>query len=869
MFYGKVILSVLSLLPALYTYSLNGREAIKALQPDTCQIIAKYSPGGDTVVSNGNPLSFVNQSMNAGSFNWYINGSFISSGNNLVVNPLPGVNQVMLIASNGICVDTAFSYIIFDGAFPGQYSNFQKQYHPPDEAMDPFCLASDKSNGYLLAGAYYVPSQNNFVSKTSSLIHIDVKGCVDWSKTMNGGEEVIQSIICTYDSGYLITAFPFQSTQDNYPNELNVFKLDKLGNKVWAHSYSNGTNVNNFYSAICETHDNDIVIEIGSFPIAGNSSDISFIKIDPLGNFIWGRKLSMENDAYYNIGGITEKNNFIYATGSISEGATPFQFIRSFLVQLDEVSGIPVWTKQNDPGLPPLSLTDIHNYKNGLLMNSYSQNLMNNLIYIDNDGNPLSSVSIFNPYGSLNGKENLLITPDNGLYFHQASGNPGLAYKDIVMRLDSNQNIDWQFDFSSNNLNSSGWYQLSQAPLNGVAGIGSGIATEGFSAISFLKLDSAGSGCNAGGTNLSLVSNQFPMVPLTWMTNSSLSITVNDFPLNLDGLVVDAQLFCPKYLTGCDLLKLEGPGKLCHTGDTGRYILHADPYCPEPINWTYDSQYITVLSANHSYLDLEFKKSGNFLIKVDKNGCNKITDSIIVSVGNIVTDASLPMDTLLCAGYVMKLDAGSGYTNYLWQDGSNKQSIDVADSGTYWVRLTDKEGCINTDTAVISSIEALPFSFLPRDTVICAGENLILQPVHSYESYAWSTGETGNSIQIKDQGKYTLQVVDKYGCSGTDTILVKTKSCPIEIFFPNAFTPNKDGRNDTFRPITIANPILYEFKIYNRWGQLVFETSDPKKGWDGTIGNAAQDSGSYVWFCTYQFQGKMINSGKGSFLLLR
>ncbi|HTB24242.1 MAG TPA: gliding motility-associated C-terminal domain-containing protein [Puia sp.] len=861
---------------SLNVYGIDGcvspveKAVITSALSDTCSLKAIFTPGSDTVVSIGNTIILENQSLNSNSIAWFINGSFTSSQTDLIFYPSSVVNEIMLVAYNGVCTDTAYSYIILNGNVPGQYNNFQKQYHPADQAMEPFCLTNDKSNGYLLAGDYYVPSENSFVTRTTSLVHIDEKGCIDWSKSMIQGEEqVIQSAISTYDSGYLITSFPFQSSQDNYPNELNVFKLDRLGNREWAHSFSNGTSVNNYYSAMCETHDNNIVIEIGSFPVAGNPSAISIIKIDPLGRFIWGRKLSMENNAYYNIGGIVEKNNFIYATGSIYEGVAPFQVIRSFLVQIDEVTGLPVWTKQNNPGIPLLSFTDIHNYKNGLLLNSYSQNLLNNLIYMDNDGNILSGIKVVNPYGSLSGIENVLVTPDNGFYFHQASGKQGVNYKDIIMRVDSNQQIAWQYDFSSKDLNFTGWYQLSGAPANGVAGIGSGIMANGFNALTFLKLDSSGAGCNSGGTNLSLEANQVSLVPMTWSVNSDLSTTVGDVPLNLEDVPLESHLFCPKYLDGCDLLKLNGPRKLCHAGDTARYILHTDPFCSEPINWTYDSQYITVVHANHSYLDLEFKKSGNFLIKVDKNGCNRITDSILVSVGNVALDASLPKDTILCAGNALKLDAGSGYTNYLWQDGTNKQSIEVVDSGTYWVRITDEEGCINTDTAIISSIEALPFSFLPHDTVICTGENLILQPVRSYESYSWSTGETGNSIQIKDQGKYTLQVIDKYGCSGTDTIMVKTKSCPLEIFFPNAFSPNKDGLNDTYKPITIASPVVYEFRIYNRWGQLVFETSDPKKGWDGMVGNVAQETDSYVWMCTYQFSGGKKNVISGTVILMR
>jgi gliding motility-associated-like protein len=889
MYCGRIIWSVLSLIPALNAFSLSEYGTSKAsvaiydpaekfcpaelfflLPSDSCATKAKYSPGGDTVVSNGNPLLFVNQSINSNSLTWYINGSFSSSGEDLLLNPLTGVNEIMLVASSGICIDTAYSYIILDGIVPGQYSNFQKQYNPAGKAMEPFCLASDKSNGYLLAGNYYLPSENNFVSRTTSLAHIDEKGCIDWSKAMiEGEEEVIQSIISTSDSGYLITAFPFQSIQDNYPNELNVFKLDRSGNKEWAHSFSNGTNVNNFFSAMCETHDNDIVIEIGSFPVAGNPTVISLIKIDPLGGFIWGRKLSMENNSFYNIGGVTEKDNFIYATGSIYEGGAPFQIIRSFLVQIDELTGLPVWTKQNDPGMPPLSFTDIHNYKNGLLINSYSQNLQNNLIYVDNNGNILGAVMVNNPYESLNGKENILVAPDNSVYFHQPSGKQGLAHKDIIMRVDSNQQIAWQYDFSTKDLNFSGWNQLSHAPANGVSGIGSGLMADGFNALTFLKLDSAGAGCNTGITNLSLEANQVSMVPMNWIGNSNLSITVNDFPLSLGDVAIESHLFCPKFMSGCDLLKLEGPRKLCHVGDTAKYILHKDPFCPEPVTWTYDSQHISVLSGNQSYLDVKFKEPGNYIIKVDKNGCNKIVDSIVVSIGDVISKVNLPRDTVLCSGYILKLDAGKGYMAYLWQDGSDKQSFDVIDSGTYWVRLTDASGCINTDSVKVGSVKPLPIPILPPDTIICSGEILDLKPIQSFETYRWSTGETGNSIQIRDPGKYTLQGIDKYGCVSYDTILVKSKSCPLQIFFPNAFTPNKDGRDDTFKPVTFARPVLYRFSIYNRWGQLVFESKDPGTGWDGRMGSAEQESGTYIWICTYQFEGGKKSVVKGTVLLLR
>jgi gliding motility-associated-like protein len=217
----------------------------------------------------------------------------------------------------------------------------------------------------------------------------------------------------------------------------------------------------------------------------------------------------------------------------------------------------------------------------------------------------------------------------------------------------------------------------------------------------------------------------------------------------------------------------------------------------------------------------------------------------------------------------MKLDAGNGYASYMWQNGSDNEMMDVVDSGTYWVRLMDKNGCTYTDSVKVGSVEPLPMSFLPADTVICSGETFDIKPLQSFQAYRWSTGETGNSLKIKDPGEYTLQVVDSFGCTGSDTIKIETKTCPSGIFFSNAFTPNKDGHNDTFTPVMFITPITYHLIIYNRWGQLVFESNNPVTGWDGRMGGVEQESGTYIWVCTYQFAGKKKNVMNGIVLLLR
>ncbi|WP_431216346.1 gliding motility-associated C-terminal domain-containing protein [Puia sp. P3] len=99
-----------------------------------------------------------------------------------------------------------------------------------------------------------------------------------------------------------------------------------------------------------------------------------------------------------------------------------------------------------------------------------------------------------------------------------------------------------------------------------------------------------------------------------------------------------------------------------------------------------------------------------------------------------------------------------------------------------------------------------------------------------FDSYHWSTGETGQEINVKQAGVYSLTVTDEKGCQGTESIIIYEKPCVKEIYVPSGFTPNGDGKNDIFRPMVFRKPVQYRFVVYNRWGIAVFETADPPAG---------------------------------------
>ena len=93
---------------------------------------------------------------------------------------------------------------------------------------------------------------------------------------------------------------------------------------------------------------------------------------------------------------------------------------------------------------------------------------------------------------------------------------------------------------------------------------------------------------------------------------------------------------------------------------------------------------------------------------------------------------------------------------------------------------------------------------------------------------------------------YVVHVMSIYGCLSTDSIVVYVDNTNPE-FIPSGFTPNGDGLNDVFMPTKLKYQKLVDFRIYNRWGTLIFQTSDPKKGWDGTYNGVPQDIGVYSY----------------------
>lgn len=184
-------------------------------------------------------------------------------------------------------------------------------------------------------------------------------------------------------------------------------------------------------------------------------------------------------------------------------------------------------------------------------------------------------------------------------------------------------------------------------------------------------------------------------------------------------------------------------------------------------------------------------------------------------------------------------------------------------AGTYTDTFTTPNGCDSLVTAHLTILQK-PTPLLGEDTQICAGDSIVLRP-GMFQSYQWQDGTTQPTYIAKKAGLYAVTVSNTCGAA-TDEINIAEGIC--KIYFPNAFTPNNDGRNDKFMLMYAYNITDFYLSVYNRYGQNVFETKDYTKAWTGTYKGLPAIPGAYIWYSSFKEAGVLTHM-KGSVLLLR
>jgi large repetitive protein len=177
---------------------------------------------------------------------------------------------------------------------------------------------------------------------------------------------------------------------------------------------------------------------------------------------------------------------------------------------------------------------------------------------------------------------------------------------------------------------------------------------------------------------------------------------------------------------------------------------------------------------------------------------------------------------------------------------------------------------INNCTSIADTVNVFqkpkPQVNLGKDTSVCKTKPIVLStPFYTNATYSWNTGESSSQIKINNPGVYSVSVTQD--CEATDTINVFAGDC--EFFIPNAFTPNGNSINDVFGPATTFNTKNYEFVIFDRWGNKVFETKNVLQKWNGTYKGKPMPMGSYFWNITYTTLRGISKYEQGMVTLIR
>lgn len=219
----------------------------------------------------------------------------------------------------------------------------------------------------------------------------------------------------------------------------------------------------------------------------------------------------------------------------------------------------------------------------------------------------------------------------------------------------------------------------------------------------------------------------------------------------------------------------------------------------------------------------------------------------------------------ICYGKDLQL-SGSGGVEYNWSPSvflsnstiSNPSVIKPTQTITYRLSVKDVNGCTSlTDDEVMVIVTPPVKVNAGRDTSIVMNQPFQLQAIDINSSgiiqYSWTpaTGLTNpfvqNPITITGQDiRYIVTGTTPEGCEGVDDIILKVYTGPA-IYVPTGFTPNNDGKNDVLKIVTVGIK-QFSFIIYNRWGQIIFQTKSVSSGWDATLNGQPQDGGTYVWF---------------------
>ncbi len=268
-------------------------------------------------------------------------------------------------------------------------------------------------------------------------------------------------------------------------------------------------------------------------------------------------------------------------------------------------------------------------------------------------------------------------------------------------------------------------------------------------------------------------------------------------------------------------------------------------------------------------------------------GCIPASDNVIITTVPYPTAIATANDDVICFAGSTQLNATITGNNFTWSPATSLANANTrtptatpTTTTQYILTVSDAaSGCpkSSSDSVTITVLPKINAS-AGRDTVVVIGQLLQFKATGGTR-YLWTPTTNLTNPAIADPSaryggefdsiRYKVFVYNEADCFDSAYITVKIFKTTPQVFVPTAFTPNDDGKNDVIRPVAVGISKIEYFRIFNRWGQMVFNTSTIGDGWDGRIKGKQQGTNVYVWIVkAIDYTGKEF-FGKGTVTLIR
>lgn len=325
------------------------------------------------------------------------------------------------------------------------------------------------------------------------------------------------------------------------------------------------------------------------------------------------------------------------------------------------------------------------------------------------------------------------------------------------------------------------------------------------------------------------------------------------------------------------------PEKVCQAEDVTLFALHKNP-----IIW---SSPMPIPCDTCSSIVVKPMAPTKVMVKsTDGNGCTSV-DSVSFDVWmSFDLPAGVLRDTSICLGARVPFDLKLSGKLINWLPAPGLSSYDISNpvanpevTTKYTVTVSDSGKCFTRTASAVVEVNPFPMIDPGPDLVLPYNTPFTIKPTYSngVASYAWQPANLLSCSNCPEPSGiattstlFTVNVVSDKGCKSSARIKLTLDCSEKNLLMPTAFTPNNDGLNDYFYPLTRGISIIRRFVIYNRMGELVYENknfkpNDRNMGWNGLFNGKVQPSGSFVYFVEAECDMGNTLSTKGNIVLMR